>query len=263
MHDIAIDAKHIMELVRKAAGRLAAIVERPDPEQPLEAIIDWVRHISAQAGQELRNTLEIRYPDIGWTDEEDIPLKGNRPYWLYDPIDGAYHFIQGLPLWSSSLALIVGGEPVFSVVHDPTLNETFHAERGRGSSCNGKLLSLSGKQSLGTAFLGASVPPLAQVGRAERDRALALLMAASDNAFVIRPMAAVSLQLAYVAAGRLDGFWETGNDPSDWLAGSLLVEEADGRVTTLKGRELARGDGIIAGNPTICDRLQLIFRNLS
>lgn len=261
MHEIAIDAKHIVELVRKIAGRLAAIIERPDPDQPLQAVIDWVRHISAQASQELRTTLAIDYPGIGWRDEEDIRSKGSRSYWLYDPIDGAYHFIQGLPLWSSSLALIVRGEPVFSVVHDPTLTETFQAERGRGASCNGKPLSVSRKQSLGTAVLGASIPPLAQVGRAERDHALALLKAASDTAFVIRPMAAVSLQLAYLAAGRLDGFWETGNDLADWLAGSLLVAEAGGMTTTLAGGDIGTGDGILAGNRALCGDLQRIFHD--
>lgn len=123
---------------------------------------------------------------------------------------------------------MVDVKPFFSVVHDPTLMETFVATRARGATCNGIRLSISRKQDPGTVVLGTSIPPLAQEGREERDRALALLKAASDNVFIVRPMAAVSLQLAYVAAGRLDSFRETGNDPSDWLAGRLLVTEAGG-----------------------------------
>ncbi|WP_234894112.1 inositol monophosphatase family protein [Agrobacterium vitis] len=147
--------------------------------------------------------------------------------------------------------MVFSGKPVFSVVHDPALRKTFVAKRGCGATCNGSRLAVSCKQNLEAAVLGTSIPPLAQVGREERDRVMALLKVASDSVFVNRPMAAVSLQLAYVAAGRLDGFWETGNDPSDWLAGSLLVTKAGGQATTLAGEEIATGDGILAGNRTI------------
>lgn len=260
MQELALDTKRIAELVCDAAARLALITERPEPDQPLQIVIRWIQHISARAGEELRKQLSIDYPDIGWADEDHGNLKDGRPYWLYDPVDGAYHFIQGLPLWSSSLVLIVDGKPVFSIVHDPALKETFIAEKGCGATCNGRRLSVSNKQNLQVAVLGTSIPPLAQVGPKDRDRALALLGAASNSAFVIRPMAAVSLQLAYVAAGRLDGFWETGNDPGDWLAGSLLVTEAGGQVSTLSGGEFTTGHGILTGNQTICRDLQQTFR---
>lgn len=260
MQDLSLDTKRIVELVCNAAARLALITERPEPDQPLQIIIRWIQHISARAGEELRKQLLIDYPDIGWADEDHGNVRGKRPCWLYDPVDGAYHFVQGLPLWSSSLALVVGGKPVFSVVHDPALKETFVAEQGCGATCNGRRLSVSNKQALGMAVLGASIPPLAQVGPKDRDRAFTLLKAASNHAFVIRPMAAVSLQLAYVAAGRLDGFWEIGNDPSDWLAGSLLVTEAGGEVTTLAGGPVTTGDGILAGNQAIRRELQQALR---
>ncbi|WP_156378615.1 MULTISPECIES: inositol monophosphatase family protein [unclassified Rhizobium] len=261
MRNLTIDTTRVVELVCNAAARLAILGERPEPDQPLPTVIDWIRRISAQAGEELRATLSINYPNIGWADEDHVIRQEERPYWLYDPVDGAYHFIQGLPLWSSSLVLIMGGRPVFSIVHDPVLKETFVAQQGCGATCNGRNLAVSPKRDPGSSALGTSIPPLAQVGREERDRAIALLRAASDNVFVIRPMAAASLQLAYVAAGRLDGFWETGNDPGDWLAGSLLVTEAGGQATTLAGGEIATGDGILTGNRAICDHLQRAFRN--
>jgi myo-inositol-1(or 4)-monophosphatase len=260
MHVPAMNETRVVELVRNAAARLALISERPGPDQPLQSLIDWIRHVSSRAAEDLRNTLAIDYPEINWADEDATNDQDGRPYWLYDPIDGAYHFIQDLPLWSSSLVLMVDTKPVFSVVHDPALMETFVATSARGTTCNGQRLSVSRKRDLAAAVVGTSIPPLAQVGREERDRALTLLKAASDRVFVIRPMAAVSLQLAYVAAGRLDAFWETGNDPGDWLAGSLLVTEAGGQVTALAGGSIATGEGLLAGNESICSHLRQSFR---
>lgn len=260
MRPLGLDATRIAELVCNNALQLTSISERPEPEQSLQTVIDWIRRLSAQAAGDLRKTLSIEYPAIGWADEDHINERDAPPYWLYDPIDGAYHFLQGLPLWSSSLALIVGGKPVLSVVHDPSQRETFVAQKGGGAICNGRRLKVSRKQDPATAVLGTSIPPLAQVGPEERDRAMALIKIASDRVFVIRPMAAVSLQLAYVAAGRLDGFWEVGDDPGDWLAGSLLVTEAGGQATTLAGGDMATGEGILAGNPAIHSHLLNAFR---
>lgn len=260
MRHLGIDATRIAELVCNNALQLTSIRERPEPEQSLQAVIDWIRRLSAQAAGYLRKALAIDYPAIGWADEDHINEEDDRPYWLYDPVDGAYHFLQGLPLWSSSLALIVAGKPVLSVVHDPVQRETFVAQQGGGSICNGRRLNVSRKQDPATAVLGTSIPPLAQVGLEERDRAMALIRVASDSVFVIRPMAAVSLQLAYVAAGGLDGFWEVGDDPGDWLAGSLLVTEAGGLATTLVGGEMETGEGILAAAPAIHGHLLNAFR---
>ncbi|WP_066681135.1 inositol monophosphatase family protein [Caulobacter sp. CCH9-E1] len=260
MRQFGLDATRVAERVCNNALQLASISERPDPGQSLQAVIDWIKNLSAQAAGHLRETLAIDYPEIGWAEEDLVNAQDRRPYWLYDPIDGAYHFLQGLPLWSSSLALIVDGEPVFSVVHDTSQRDTFVAQKGGGAICNGRPVTVSRKQDPATAVLGTSIPPLAQVGPKARDRALALVKLASDSAFVIRPMAAVSLQLAYVAAGRLDGFWEVGDDPGDWLAGSLLVTEAGGQVTTLAGGEVATGEGVLAGPPAIHRHLLNAFR---
>jgi len=138
---------------------------------------------------------------------------------------------------------------LFSIVYDPALGEAFMAVAGQGATLNGERLRVSPKTDLAAAVLGTTVPPLAQVGASEHGRALAQLGAMSGEVFVIRMMAAASLQLAYVAAGRLDGYWETGRDAADWLAGSLLISEAGGRVTDLRGGAFSwTGAGVVAAS---------------
>jgi myo-inositol-1(or 4)-monophosphatase len=244
-----IDIEICTGLLRAMTDRIAAVTKRPGPDQDLSSIIQWVNQASKDAADTLSSQLASQYPDIGWMGEEERAEGCNSAYWLYDPIDGAYHFLQGLPLWSSSLVLMLNGEPVFSAVYDATSAEIFVATRRQGATCNGKPISVSAKTDLSTAVVGTAIPPLAQVGEAEQDQALALIGAVSKRVFVVRPMAAVSLQLAYVAAGRLDAYWENGRDAADWLAGSLLVTEAGGRVSDLTGHAFGwAGNGVLAGN---------------
>ncbi|HTJ25562.1 MAG TPA: inositol monophosphatase family protein [Candidatus Limnocylindria bacterium] len=140
---------------------------------------------------------------IGWSDAEAQPDLQRRPaddetFWIFDPIDGAYHYLQGLPLWSSSLALISGGRAVFAVV-------------------------------------ATALPPFGYGDFAEHEQARALLGAVAERVFVVRQMASASLHLAYVAAGRLDAYWEVGRDVHDWAAGALLVRESGAQITDLTG----------------------------
>ena len=131
------------------------------------------------------------------------------------------------------------------------------AREAGGATCNGVPLRVSPKAALASAVVGTAIPPLAQVGAAEQDEALTMIAAAARAAFAIRPMAAVSLQLAYVASGRLDAYWENGRDAADWLAGSLLVREAGGTVTHLDGATFGlSGYGVLASNGKLHAGLQ-------
>ncbi len=201
--------------------------------------------MSDAAQRQLQEALRPLYPEVGWTGEEDRPKAD--AYWLYDAIDGAYHYLQGLPLWASSLVLVRHGVPVMACVYDPTRKEMFFAEAGAGTSCEGRPVRVSQKPSLSTAVVGTAIPPLVQVGA--EDQALRPAGSIARQVFVVRPMAAVSLQLAYTAAGRLDGYWENGRDTADWLAGALLVREAGGVVTGLRGDPFSwEGEGVLAGS---------------
>ena len=145
------------------------------------------------------------------------------------------------------LVLVRGGQAVFSVAYDPALRELFVAAKGEGANRNGARMTVSMKRELGAAVVGTAVPPLAQVGAAEQRDALDLLGIVAPSVFVVRPTAAASLQLAYVAAGRLDGYFETGCDAADWLAGALLVREAGRIVSDLAGEAFGwAGDGVLA-----------------
>lgn len=252
MPSLTIDTELCTALLRAVTDQIAVIPTRPSPDQDVPSIIGRVKKVSQNATRMLRGHLAALYPDIVWAGEELPPESTDDVYWLYDPVDGAYHYAQGLPLWASSLALVRNGAPVFSVVYDPTRAEIFVAVQGQGMTCNGNKVSVSAKVEANAAVVGSTLPPLAQVGEAEQDQALSLISAVTKHVFVIRPMAAVSLQLAYVACGRLDAYWENGKDIADWLAGFLLVTEAGGVVSDLRGRAFGwSGEGILAGNATL------------
>lgn len=247
-----IDSDFCATLLRTTTDRIAALEERPGPDQDLGGIIGWVKTISRDAAEAMRAELAVAYPGIAWVGEEEQPEAADGAYWIYDPIDGAYHFLQGLPLWSSSLALVKDGRAIFALVYDPASGEMFAAREGLGATVNGRPLATARKSDLRTAVLGTAIPPIVQVGPEEHGRALALLGAISPQVFVVRQMASASLQLAYVAAGRLDGYWEVGHDMPDWLAGTLLVQEAHGTVSDLAGKALGWASGsILAASPAM------------
>ncbi|WJS97385.1 inositol monophosphatase family protein [Novosphingobium humi] len=254
-----IDTATCMMLVRSIAEEIAASKAKPRPDAPIRDIIQHARAVSRAAQTTLRSALEKRCPTIEWADEDDGPA--GQTYWLYDPIDGAYHWAQGLPLWASSLVLVRDGEPVMSMVYAPAMKEAFVAGKGAGATCNGVPLQLSGKRDLGAAVVGGAIPPIGQVGPAMQDEALHLLRSVAREVFVVRPMAAASLQLAYVAAGRLDAYVETGREAADWLAGALLIREAGGAVTDLAGNAFGwSGDGVLAANRALHPALREVIR---
>jgi myo-inositol-1(or 4)-monophosphatase len=253
-HLMIISDPHICSaLIRGVTDQLAASATPPQPGETVNQLIQRVTQASTWANTVMRTALSSLYPDIGWSSSEAQPDKADdtaaSPYWVYDPIDGAYHYLQGLPLWSSSLALISEGRPVFSIVYDPSLRELFVATESGGATLDGAPLRVSGKSDLRAAVVATALPPFGYGDEVEHRRSLALLGATSRRVFVVRQMASASLQLAYVAAGRLDAYWETGNDLYDWMAGALLVREAGGQVTDLAGKPLGSNSNGIAAVP--------------
>jgi len=173
--------------------------------------------------------------------------------------------MQGLPGWTTSLCLVHNGQPQCSLVYDPCQKESFWAVAGEGTFLNGKQVQVSQKQNLGNAIVSTSQP--SNVAQDIEDtqcttRAISQIM---PKVFALRAPGGVALQLAYVACGRFDGFWEYGSDMYDWLAGSLLVREANGTVTDIQGDDFTWGaSGIIAANPVIHQGLKttILFSNL-
>ncbi|CAN7630648.1 inositol monophosphatase [Caballeronia sp. LjRoot34] len=251
---IISDPYLLSALIRGVTDQLAASAVPPKPDETVNQLIQRVTQASTWAKTVMQTALSQHYPGIGWSSSEAQPdspdeAAASSPYWVYDPIDGAYHYIQGLPLWSSSLALISEGRTVFSIVYEPSLHELFVATEFGGAVLNGAPLRVSGKSDLRTAVVATALPPFGYGDEDEHRRSVALLGAMSRRVFVVRQMASASLQLAYVAAGRLDAYWETGNDLYDWVAGALLVREAGGQVTDLAGAPLGSNANGIAAAP--------------
>ncbi|UUZ97695.1 inositol monophosphatase family protein [Paenibacillus sp. P25] len=166
-------------------------------------------------------------------------------------MDGAVQFLQGVSSFSIALCLIRGGEPVASFIYDPVQKEFFHALKGEGAFLNGVRIRPSAKTDLSVCVL-ATTPPVASYQEiSSADQSVAGYSRRSlPHAFAVRALGSVSLQLAYVACGRLDGYFEYGDDLYDWIAGSLILTESGVRVTGIDGSSpFTYGtSGILAAN---------------
>jgi len=230
------------------------------------AIIDRVREANAWAHNALKAALSEQYPHIRWADSEREGERHRSPehggsYWVYDPIDGAYHFLQGLPLWSASLALVEQGCIVASFVYDPSLKEMFTGVHGRGAFLNGEKTAVSARTVLDAAVVSATLPSFAFDGPVATEATIKSIARVVPSVFSLRLMASSSLQLAYVAAGRLDAYWSLEGDMYDWLAGALLAREAGAAVTDTNAVELDWGAAsILASAPALSEAFSLLLK---
>ena len=204
-----------------------------------------------RAEGKLRRELGRARPGHGLSIEGGQEEAGTDPRhrWLVAPLDGALNFLHGLPHVAISIALEGAGNIEAAVVHDPVRHETFWAEKGIGSYMNDRRLRVSARRALADTLIatGAEAGP----GRTE-ERRLTHLGAVAPQVAGLRRSGAASLDLAYVAAGRYDGFWDIGLGPWALAAGLLLVREAGGFVTTFDGgREVLAGQTVVAANGTI------------
>jgi myo-inositol-1(or 4)-monophosphatase len=194
------------------------------------------------------------HDDAGDDARGDAREEGARPRWFLDPLDGTVNFVHGLPAFAVSVALYAGGRPEVAVVHLPRLAETFTAVRDGGARQDGRPIRVSDCASLGEAILATGFP--------YRRNELEHNNLANFNRFFLdvrglRRMGSAALDLAYVAAGRLDGFWELHLAPHDVAAGALLVREAGGVVTDADGGERwLRCGHIVAAGPALHEAIR-------
>jgi myo-inositol-1(or 4)-monophosphatase len=209
---------------------------------------DFVSNADLKAEKLLRAELSKGRPGYGFLMEESGESHGSdaRHRWIVDPLDGTTNFLHGIPHFAISIALERDGEIVAAVVYDPTRDEMFWAEKGVGAYVNEHRLRVSARRGLGDAVIGTGIPFR---GRGDHPSYLAALGAVMPATAGVRRLGAAALDLAYVAAGRFDGFWEFGLAAWDIAAGLLLIREAGGYVSDLTGGHdmLASGD-IIAAN---------------
>lgn len=211
---------------------------------------DFVSEVDRQAESEIIGTIQRSYPDHAFLAEESGATGDSDFVWIVDPLDGTTNFLHGFPVFAVSLALAVRGRLEHAVIYDPMRQELYTASRGEGAQLDGRRIRVSGQRSLESALIGTGFPFRGKESWLESY--LPMLRAVITSTAGVRRPGAASLDLAYVAAGRLDGFWEMGLHPWDMAAGSLLIQEAGGHVTDLAGGDDYLGQGhILAGNNRI------------
>ena len=241
-----------LRAARKAGDLIARATDDLDRiEVESKGANDFVSDVDRSAEREIIYHLNKAYPDHAFLAEES-GASGNEESeyrWIIDPLDGTTNFIRGIPHFAVSIACEYRGKIEHAVVLDPIRREEFVASRGRGAQLNGHRIRVSKLPSLEGALLGTGIPFRERQTEhmAEYIRSLETLAANSGG---IRRAGAAALDLAYVAAGRLDAFWEIGLAPWDIAAGALLVREAGGLVADFNGGEdFLESGNVVCGNP--------------
>jgi myo-inositol-1(or 4)-monophosphatase len=217
--------------------------------------IDLVTEVDVAIERDFRQMIASRFPDHIVLAEE---LGGSRelsstPCWVFDPIDGTTNFAHGLPIFCSSVALEIGDEAQVAAVYDPTRRELFSAQRGGGAFLNGRPIRVSRAPTLVDAVLVTGFP---YDVHARVSEIVGLFAAFVGRARAVRRLGSAAIDLCYVAAGRMDGFWEMDLKPWDIAGGALLVTEAGGRVTSLDGsRFTSRAGRVLATNGLLHDQM--------
>jgi myo-inositol-1(or 4)-monophosphatase len=241
-----------LRAARKAGDIIARATEQLDLiEVESKGANDFVSEVDRAAEKEIIYHLSKAYPDHGFLAEEG-GASGNPDAeyrWIIDPLDGTTNFLRGIPHFAVSIACEYKGKIEHAVVLDPIRREEFVASRGRGAQLNGRRIRVSKLTSLDNALIGTGIPFRSRQSEHMPAYARSLEKLASSCAG-IRRAGAAALDLAYVAAGRLDAFWEIGLAPWDIAAGSLLVREAGGLVADFNGESHYMDSGnIVCGNP--------------
>jgi myo-inositol-1(or 4)-monophosphatase len=242
--NIAIGAaRRAGEVIVRSLDRVGALVVSEKGRN------DFVSEVDRAAEQAVIAAIRKAYPSHGFLAEESGATAGDEYTWVIDPLDGTTNFLHGFPQFAVSVACRHRGRAEVGVVLDPLRNELFTAERGAGAQLDGRRVRVSQRAGLDGALVGTGFPY--RENRRWLKSYMAMLEAVMQSTAGVRRPGAASLDLAYVAAGRLDAFWEFGLSPWDTAAGNLLITEAGGRVGNLAGGEYADGGNLLAGSPKV------------
>ncbi len=243
-----------LNLARQAGHLLRQLYHQHHTLNRKSSDIDLVTEADLASERLIVDAIRARFPEQIILSEEGLgdwqTVAGQAEHlWLVDPLDGTVNYAHGYPVWGVSLALAQDGQVMLGVIYDPLRDEIFWAERGEGAWCDGRRLHVSTAACLKEAVVATGFPYL----RATiRDNNLAEFNAVMPRVQGVRRAGAAVLDLAYLAAGRLDAYWEKHLNPWDWAAGWLLVTEAGGVVTDLCGepwrlgmKHLAASNGLL------------------
>ncbi len=255
---------NLMIKAARAAGRslVKDFREVENLQVSMKGAGDFVSKADIAAEKIIRDLLTEGRPSYGWLAEESAPAAGKDPTrrWIVDPLDGTTNFLHGLPHWCVSIALEHKGEIVAGVILDPAKDELFVAEKGQGAWMNQTRLRVSGRHRLIEALFATGIP---FGGREELPATLQDLARILPATSGVRRMGAAALDLAYVAAGRFDGFWERGLNPWDIAAGLILIREAGGFAEALKeGENVLESGSVICANDRIFEQFAGLVRTV-
>jgi myo-inositol-1(or 4)-monophosphatase len=254
---------NIMIKAARRAGRALAkdFREVENLQVSMKSAGDFVSKADINAEQMLREDLQGARPTYGWLGEETGEEPGQDPTrrWIVDPLDGTSNFLHGLPHWAVSIGLEHKGEVVAGVIFDPSKDELFFAEKGQGAWLNEARLRVSNRNKLIESVFASGIP---SGGRKELPETLRDIARVGPATAGVRRWGAAALDLAYVAAGRYEGYWEYGLSPWNVAAGIVIVREAGGLVETVSGDgNLLENNGILAANAEIFEKFSTLIRN--
>lgn len=218
---------------------------------------DYVSDVDQAAEQEIIQIIRRAYPTHAILAEESGKAEGDDFVWIIDPLDGTTNYLHGFPHFSVSIGIQHKGRLEHGVIYDPLKEELFTASRGEGAMLDNHRLRVTPIKTMTGALFGTGIP-----FRDQRymDEYLQMLKALCKDAAGIRRAGSAALDLAYVAAGRLDGFWELGLKPWDMAAGVLLITEAGGIVTDLDGEDsFMRTGNLLTANPRLHIQMQTLI----
>jgi len=253
---------NLMIKAARAAGRSLSkdFREVENLQVSLKGAGDFVSKADFAAEEIIREQLTEARPTYGWVGEETGVTEGDDPTrrWIVDPLDGTTNFLHGMPHWAVSIALEHKGEVVAGVVYDPTKDEMFFAEKGQGAWMNESRMRVSGRRRMSECVFATGLPFSGRADLPQTLKELARILPATSG---VRRWGSASLDLAYVAAGRYDGFWERGLNLWDIAAGVVIVREAGGMIEPLRKERNILADGeVICANEPIFEPFSKIIR---
>ncbi len=249
---------HCVKVASEAAYQAAKLLLRyagaPSKVETKRSPIDLVTEVDRAAEKLICKTLKRRFPEFGFLGEEHGAHNEGADYrWIIDPIDGTMNFVHGIPLFGISIGLEHRGRLVAGVIYDPSRKELYTAIRGRGAYLNGKRIYVSKTKKLANSILSTG---FSSKFRRQPEPYLSWFRTFESNSHAVRRIGTTVLCLAYVAAGRMEGFYEMDLWPWDIAAGIVLVEEAGGRVTNFENKYPALERGrLIASNGHIHNQI--------
>lgn len=223
---------------------------------------DFVTEIDRAAEAEIISQLQKAYPQHSFVGEESGEIRGeDKEYtWVIDPLDGTTNFIYGIPHYAISIACLKNGKIEHAVVLDPVRDEEFTASRGNGAQLNGRRIRVTNRKGLEGALVATGIPFDSRHGQ-HIDAYLESMKKICQVSSGIRRAGAASLDLAYVAAGRVDGFWEIGLQKWDIAAGALLVQEAGGLISDFNGEfNYLENGNVVCGNAKVFKALLQVVK---